>query len=245
MEYDLSVVIPTYKEANNIQLLVPDIENVIRKEGLRGEIVIVDDYSGDGIESVIAELCKTFHNINLIVRNGVRGLASAWHDGMEASRGKKIAIMDADLAHDACYLPQMFHALKNSDMVIGSRYIKGHQVLMKDKSFLALCASLVGQVVIRIILGIQPTDISHSFRMFKREVFEELRNDLHCDGNMMMVEFTYKAIINSFRVSEIPVIYGERKFGETKLNLSKETINFFKGLIYLRRSYRPNMNREK
>ena len=243
MDYDLSVVIPTYKEAPNIEVLIPQIEEVFKALELKGEIVIVDDNSGDGIEAVVQNFNETYQNINLVVRTDQRGLASAWLDGMAASRGTRIVIMDADLCHDPKYLGPMLERLQDADMVIGSRYMDGKEAPMEGKSFLATYLSKLGQTLVRKALGLTLTDMSHSFRMFHREVFLAVKDELVCDGNVMMMEFLYKSILKGFRVSEIPIRYGERKFGNTKLNVFTQGLKFLKALFYMRFIYKGDVAR--
>lgn len=230
----LSIVIPTYKEAENIRILIPKIEETLESIGIQGEIIIVDDDSQDGIVEFIETLKPRYNNISLIVRNGVCGIASAWLEGMNASRGSKIVIMDADLCHDPCYFQPMLEKLKEYDMVIGSRYMPGHETQMLGKSFIAVFVSKLGQIMYRWILQQNLRDSSHSFRMCHREVYLSLKDDLRFDGNVMMMEFAFKTIRAGFRVVEIPVTYGERIYGETKLEIPTQGLKFLKALFYLR-----------
>ena len=169
----LSVVIPTFAEAENIRQLCPWIARVMRGAGIRTEIVVVDDYSGDGTE----EWAQASHgwvgegiDFRFICRKKQRGLVSAWQRGAAEARAGIIAIMDADLCHDPAYLPQMFEALVVKDMVIGSRYLPGQLARMPDKNWLAVVLSRLGQYLCRAVLGLPYRDVSHSFRMFRAEI---------------------------------------------------------------------------
>jgi len=230
----LSVVIPTYKESENIRILIPKIEQEMHNINKEGEIIIVDDNSEDGIVDIVETQNALYHNINLIIRKGTRGIASAWLEGIRACRGEEIVIMDADLCHNPIYFQPMLEVLNIYDMVIGSRYMSEHKVRMENKSFIAVFLSQLGQVLSRWVLRLNQSDMSHSFRMFRREVFIRVGDDLCFNGNVMMIEFTYRATCAGFRITEVPIIYEKRKFGKTKLNVLSQGLLFIKALFYLR-----------
>ena len=230
----LSVVIPTYKEAENIRLLIPQINQVLKSIHLKGEIIIVDDNSKDGIVDIVQTFNSQYKNINLIVRIEKHGIATAWLEGIQTAKGDKVVIMDADLCHDPNDFQLMLEKLNDCDMVIGSRHIPGEKVRMPGKSFIFDLVSEFGQLLFRWIFKLDIYDTSHSFRMFSRKVLLNTVNDLRFDGNVMMIEFTIKAIKAGMRVTEVPVTYGKRQFGKTKLKLFEQGLLFLKALVYLR-----------
>ena len=166
----LSVVIPTYRELENIRVLCPWISRELTQAGISSEIVVVDDDSGDGTAQWA---CQTHDWLNgsvqfsFISRKDERGLVSAWQQGVAQAKGNVIAIMDADLCHDPAYLLVLFESLGQNDMVIGSRYLPGKRANMPDKTPLAALLSRWAQYLCRWALGLSYRDLSHSFRMFR------------------------------------------------------------------------------
>ena len=234
----LSLVIPTYKEAQNIDILLPQIYDALSADFPDLVVIIVDDDSQDGIPEVVKRHNTEFRGIiKLKVRKGKKGLASAWKEGIKLCETPLVGILDADLAHDPKDVSRMVECLtaETLDMVIGSRYLPQHFVEMEGKSFLATRLSLLGQKLVRMFLGLKVNDISHSFRVFKKEVFLKIEPMLECEGNAMMVEFTFHTAKSGFRIGEIPICYGKRKYGTTKLGILKEGLRFLRVLWNLRK----------
>jgi len=179
---DLTVVIPTFKEKNNLKLLIPSTEDLLRKVNCNFQILIVDDNSNDGTSELINQFDKQYHNLRLLVRKDKKGIASAWQDGFSLACSRFIACMDGDLSHDPKYLVSMFEEIKikNCDMVIGSRYLDAFCKDFQGKPFLSRFTSAFGQYIGRFLLGLKQRDISHSFRIFKKEVFEKIKDKLLC-----------------------------------------------------------------
>lgn len=223
----LSVVIPTFNECENLRILIPRIQRVFQENQLDGEIVVVDDNSSDGSQELLKELTRTHSNLVVRIREGAPSIARAWFEGFELASKDNIVCIDGDLCHDPAYFPQMLAEMKSNDLVIGSRYLD-RSMMMKDKSWLASYVSFVGQFLTRMVTGFRETDTSHSFRMFKRSVFEGIKGQLKSEGNVFLIEFLIHAKHNGCRVSEIPIQYGKRVHGETKLRVFRE------GLRYLR-----------
>jgi len=235
----LSIVIPTYKEAENVDILIPQIFNTLSSQISDLRVLIVDDDSQDGIENVIMKHKKVYgEGVQLITRKSEKGLANAWKDGIKQSQSPLVAIMDADLAHDPKELLRMVQEAEGVDMVIGSRYMPEYCVQMEGKAFWASLLSTLGQKICRFLLKITVNDMSHSFRVFKKSVGEKVLPQLQCDGNAMMVEFTFYSYHFGFSVKEIPIHYGKRLHGTTKLGVVREGLKFLKTIMILRRSLR-------
>ncbi|OGF74053.1 hypothetical protein A3J56_01795 [Candidatus Giovannonibacteria bacterium RIFCSPHIGHO2_02_FULL_46_20] len=235
MNYKLSLVIPTFNEEGNIEKLLNKTHDVLKNNAITHELIIVDDGSTDQTRAIIRKLQKEVPEIILIPRDNERGLASALVRGYNNARGKYFGSMDADLAHDPKHLPEMLEILEKNkaDFVIGSRYIKDAQ--FTGKPFMNKLASLVGQMLIKIILGVTAKDTSNNYRIFRREIWERIKNNLHPEGNIMITEIVYLAQKNNFRIIEIPIEYVERRVGKSKLSILQETKSFFKNIYRIKR----------
>ncbi|NIA06533.1 MAG: glycosyltransferase [Actinobacteria bacterium] len=235
--FDLSVVIPTFRELENIRVLCPWIARVTSRAGLRTQIVVVDDDTADGTE----QWARSSHDwisdrtqFRFISRRTVRGLVTAWQHGVSQASADTIVIMDADLCHDPDYLPIMFKALAGHDMIIGSRYLPGRLAHMPDKNWLAVVLSRLAQHLCRFVLRLPYRDLSHSFRMFRRCGGADALQRVLCRGNAAMVEHIYLLHQAGGRIAEIPVSYGKRIHGKTKLRVGREGLGLLGTLLRLR-----------
>ena len=230
----LSLIIPTYNEEGNIEKLLRSTHTILQDNSISHELIIVDDDSKDRTRAIIQKLQQEIPEVVLIPRDNERGLASALVRGYESARGAYLGSMDADLAHDPKHLPEMFSLLETNktDFVIGSRYVKGAS--FKGKPLINKIASIVGQIVIKTLLGVTIKDTSNNYRIFKRAIWETIKNKLHPDGNIMITEIVYLAQKNNFRIAEIPISYVERREGKSKLSIIKETTRFFKNIFRIK-----------
>lgn len=230
----LSIIIPTYNEEENIGELLEKTHDILKAISVSHELIVVDDGSKDKTRMIVKNLAKNAPEIILIERENERGLASAMVKGYNAARGEYLGAMDADLAHNPLCLPDMLSLLesKKTDCVIGSRYVRGAK--FKGKPLLNRVASRVGQYVIQILLGLNIKDTSNNYRIFRRELWENVKNNLHPDGNIMLTEIVYLAYKKQFRICEMPIVYIERRAGKSKLSVFKETKKFFKNIWKIR-----------
>jgi len=224
---ELSVVIPTYNECENLRILIPRIEEVFQGNGIDGEIVVVDDNSTDGSMEALSELARTYDNLVVSVRQGPPSIARAWFEGFSLASKENVVCIDGDLCHDPNYFPPMLAKLDSYDLVIGSRYLD-RSMMVKDKSWLASYVSFVGQILTRFVTGFRETDTSHSFRMFRKTVFLSIKSQLKNEGNVFLIEFLIHAKKNGCRVTEIPIEYGKRVHGETKLRVFREGVRYLR-----------------
>jgi dolichol-phosphate mannosyltransferase len=236
-KYDVSVVVPTYNEKENILKLIPSLESSFKNNKVKGEIIIIDDDSKDETADTARKLNKKYRNIVTIQRKKEKGLASAWFRGYSVAQGDYIATIDADLCHTPKDLMKILRKFPKYDLVIGSRYMKGGSG-MQDKSIISILASKLAQTTTRLLLGIKQTDATHSFRVFKKEVFKNIKNQLDVDGNVFQIALLYFALKKNYKVTEVPITYGKREYGETKLNIIKEGLKFFTTLLSLFIKYR-------
>ena len=165
---ELSIIVPTYNERNNILELVNRLKQCLT--GASWEVIFVDDDSPDGTVERIQALSRSDSRIRCIQRIGQRGLSSACVEGMLASTAPYLAVMDADLQHDENLLPQMLYLLKQgeTDIVVGSRYVKGGGIGEWDKSRAAI--SRLATRLSRLVTPAELSDPMSGFFMLRREV---------------------------------------------------------------------------
>lgn len=226
-------IIPVYNEAQNIESTILFIkESFFSSDYL---ITFVDDNSPDGTASTVFRLKKKYPEIELLQHGKKTGLGAAILYGYNNSKSDYIIGLDADLSQSPVFLKEMNEMIQNgSDMVIGSRYAKGGTVLGKSK--LRLLGSIIMNKIASNLLALDIMDISHTFRIFKREVILKIGNSLKEKGHpSFLIEFTYHAKLNKFKISEYPITFIERtnERGVSKLSASKEIIPFFKTVFKL------------
>jgi dolichol-phosphate mannosyltransferase len=219
----VSIVVPTYREADNLLLLVPRITAAV--EGWPHEIIIVDDNSKDGTDQVVADLRKQGHTLRLIVRTAERGLSSAVLRGFAEAKGKVLVSMDADLSHPPETLPQMIHSLERGDaeFVIGSRYVRGGTTDAEWSWFRKL-NSQVATLMARPFC--RAKDPLAGYFALPRAVFERTEA-LNPIGYKIGLEILVKSVCT--RIVEVPIHFSDRRFGQSKLSL-REQINYLRHL---------------
>jgi len=234
MVIKISVVIPTYNEEGNIEPLLKQVHEVLTADAISHELIVVDDGSRDQTRSRVKNLKSQIPEIVLIERDNERGLASAMVCGYNAARGQYLGAMDADLAHNPIYLVPMIQILDAgaADLIIGSRYLPDSR--FEGKPLANKLASVIGQFLIKIILGVKAKDTSNNYRVFRREIWGKINKRLHPNGNIMLTEIIYLTQRQGFRISEIPIIYKERRAGKSKLNLLEETWRFGKNILKIK-----------
>lgn len=221
------IIIPTYNEIGNIKNIVSEIRNVLSSYDY--SILIIDDNSTDGTKDVVLKLAEQNENIFLINREGKLGLASAYIEGFKfglENNFDAMIQMDADFSHNPKYLPEMFDKLANYDVVIGSRNIKGGSVV--GWSFLRNFISKGGSLYSKIILGCTINDLTGGFNGWKKDALKKINLDsIISKGYSFQIEMKYKAFKNKLNIIEFPIIFEDRKFGESKM--SKDI--FFEALL--------------
>ena len=209
---DLTVVIPTYNEAENIPILVERIFKVFHEHSLDGEVIIVDDNSPDGTWEVARQL-KGTHNLGVLRRVDKRGLSSAVLDGFQMAKGKIIGAMDADLSHPPEKIPELIRPIMigESDLVIGSRYIKGGNT--ENCSFRRKVSSKIATLAVTGLTNIK--DPMSGFFFLRKDVIEgvEISPKGFKIGLEILVKGKYK------NVSEVPILFKDRKYGKSKLSI--------------------------
>ncbi len=214
----ITLVLPTYNEADNLPKLVPMLMDL----PLDLKILVVDDYSPDGTGQIAEDLAvKYAGRIQVLHRKGPRGLGRAYVLGFEhALKGDCAAIaqMDSDFSHPPEKLPALAAMLETCDLALGSRYIPGGGV---DENWPAWRKALSrwANFYARSILGIPVHDVTGGFRLWRRELLERIPyHDVVSNGYIFLVEILYLARLNGARFGEVPIYFADRKWGESKMN---------------------------
>jgi len=210
------VIIPTYNEKDNIQKLIRDIY------GLNPaiHILVVDDNSPDGTSAIVKQLKNEFKNLFLLERQGKLGLGTAYIAGFKFAlqNGYHFVFeMDADFSHDPREIPSFLEAIKDADIVIGSRYCKGVNVINWPLSRLVL--SIFANRYTRFITGLPLHDSTGGYKCFRREVLQAIDLDrISSGGYSFQIEVNFIAWKKGFRLKEIPIIFIDRTIGKSKMS---------------------------
>ncbi|MEN2997575.1 MAG: polyprenol monophosphomannose synthase [Brevinematia bacterium] len=210
------VVVPTYNEVENISRLIKEILDSFDK----ADVLVVDDNSPDGTAEVVKKEFENNERVNLLVRNGKRGLGRAYVDGFKwgLSREYRYLIgMDADFSHDPKEIPNFYNYLQEYDVVVGSRYINGIRVLNWDLKRLII--SQLGSLYARVVTGLKLTDMTGGYNGYRAEVLRSIDLDkIDSNGYAFQIELKYRSYVKGFRIVEIPIVFKEREKGTSKMN---------------------------
>ena len=212
---ELSIVVPTFKERDNVPLLVEKLARTLA--GVEWEAIFVDDNSPDGTAAVARGIGETDSRVRCVRRIGRRGLAGACIEGMLASQARYVAVMDADLQHDEALLTAMLARVRaDADLVVASRYVDGGSAVGLSSAKREQ-ASRLSTAVARRLLGVTLSDPMSGFFMMRRDRFEELAPQLSSQGFKILLDIVATAR-GSLRIAELPFVFGERRHGESKLD---------------------------
>jgi len=211
------VIFPTYNEKQNILAIIEAVfgQNI---EGL--EILVVDDNSPDGTGDLVAAQAGREPRLHLLRRDKKMGLGTAYVAGFRYALARdyeRIIEMDADFSHDPKDLSRLLEASAASDIVIGSRYITGVNVVNWPLKRLLL--SMFASYYTRSITGLPLRDCTAGFKCFRREVLETIELDrIQSDGYSFQIEMNFRAWVKGFRILEIPIIFVDRAAGTSKMS---------------------------
>jgi dolichol-phosphate mannosyltransferase len=212
---ELSVVVPTFKERDNVPLLVEKLARTLA--GVDWEVVFVDDNSPDGTAAVARKIGESDARVRCVRRIGRRGLSGACIEGMLASQAKFVAVMDADLQHDETLLTAMLARVRTDvDLAVASRYVDGGSAAGLSSAGREQASRLSTQIA-RRLLGVTLTDPMSGFFMMRRDRFEELAPQLSSQGFKILLDIVATAR-GSLHIAELPFVFGERQHGESKLD---------------------------
>jgi dolichol-phosphate mannosyltransferase len=213
---ELSVVVPTFKERDNVPLLVGKLARTLA--GIDWEVIFVDDNSPDGTAVAARAIGATDDRVRCIRRIGRRGLAGACIEGMLASQARYVAVMDADLQHDERLLTGMLEKLRSdTDLAVASRYVAGGSAAGLSSAGREH-ASRLSTTLAQRLLGVTLSDPMSGFFMIRRERFEELAPRLTTQGFKILLDIAATAR-GSLRIAELPFVFAERQHGESKLDI--------------------------
>ncbi len=210
------VIVPTYNELENLPRLIP----AVLSQDQSIHILVVDDGSPDGTGEFVKEEMKKNDRIHLLEREKKMGLGTAYIAGFKYALQNNydcVFEMDADFSHDPNELKNFLIAIKDNDLVLGSRYINGVRVLNWPMARLLL--SFFASVYTRLITGLPVRDATGGFKCFRRKVLESIDLDkIKSNGYSFQIEMTFKAFAKGFKIKEIPIIFIDRVKGKSKMS---------------------------
>ena len=210
------VIIPTYNESENITRIL----SRTRKAVPDAHILVADDNSPDGTGKLADEVAASDDHVHVMHRLGKEGLGAAYLAGFEwgLNAGYDVLVeMDADGSHQPEQLPQLLDALSEADLVLGSRWVKGGEVLNWPKSREIL--SRGGNLWTRLALGIPLRDATGGYRVFRRKTLLGLGLDnVASAGYCFQVDLAWRALKAGFKVVEVPITFIEREYGDSKMS---------------------------
>ncbi len=241
-----SIILPTYNERDNLPLITQFIHDAFTAANVPYEIVVVDDSSPDNTLDVAKSLQQVFgqEQFRIVSRPAKLGLGSAYSAGLKASSGQRIILMDADLSHHPKYIPEMIAVMdgncvgngggvskKKPDIVSGTRYRKGGGVAGWDtKRKLTSCgANFLASFLLRTGGA---SDLTGSFRLYERRAIEQILPQVKCTGYAFQMEILVRAHKAGMIIGEVPIIFVDRIYGESKLG-TNEILLYLKGLLNL------------
>lgn len=214
----ITIIIPTYNEAENLPKLVSALFSL----NLNLRLLIVDDNSPDGTGEIADTLSADYpERVEVLHREGKLGLRTAYLSGIGlalATDTDAIAQMDADFSHEPERLLEMAEMLKNRDVVLGSRYVPGGRVDANWPRW-RKALSAFGNFYARTILGFKLRDVTTGYRLWRRETLEGMPlNRIQSSGYVFLVEMAYMAYSLGYRFGEVPIYFADRQWGKSKMS---------------------------
>jgi dolichol-phosphate mannosyltransferase len=229
------VMIPTFNEGGNIEALIQEILAVPLQHDLF--VLVVDDNSPDGTGEIVARLEGEDARVRLLSRKDRRGRGLAGIAGFKKSltlNPDYVIEMDGDGSHQPRFIPALLEQAREDDVVLGSRYAKGGKDA--DRPLHRRFITVLVRAFIRRRFHLPVRDVSSGFRCFRREVLEKIGlDDLVSVGPSLVLEILYKAYLLNFRIAEVPIIFVDRKQGQTKLTMRTLVQTLFMTFKFKRR----------
>jgi dolichol-phosphate mannosyltransferase len=239
------IVLPTYDEAENLEAMIAAVVPIMReargRDGFR--VLVVDDDSPDGTGRIADRLASEHPEVRVLHRTERQGLGPAYLAGFADALGggaSHVMEMDADFSHEPHDLPRLLAAAEHADLVLGSRYVRGGVVT--DWGLVRRIVSRGGSWYARRVLGLEVRDLTGGFKCFRREVLEAIDlPTIRSRGYAFQVELTYRAVRAGFRVTEVPIVFRDRRLGRSKMSwrIAAEAMVLVPQLRRSSRSVRP------
>jgi dolichol-phosphate mannosyltransferase len=211
------VVIPTYNERENLSRLVP----LVLQQDPRLDILIIDDASPDGTGQLADDLAADEPRLQVLHRPGKLGLGTAYLEGFRWALARDydaVFEMDADFSHDPAHIPQFLDAIRDFDVVLGSRYLHG-RVTVVNWPIPRLLLSYAANVYARLVTGLPVTDATGGYKCFRRRVLETVDLDrVGSEGYSFQIEMSLRAWRKGFALGEIPIVFADRDEGQSKMS---------------------------
>jgi dolichol-phosphate mannosyltransferase len=216
------ICLPTYNEAENLERMVRALGEERSAHSLELSVLVIDDSSPDGTGDIADRLAEELEWVQVLHRTSKDGLGRAYLAGFQVALdagAQLIMEMDCDFSHDPKDVHRLVAASADADVVIGSRNVPGGGVT--GWPWYRLVISKGGSFYARTILGLRVRDMTAGFKLFRRRVLETLDlSGIEASGYMFQIELKYRAVKAGFRIREVPVMFIDREFGESKMNSS-------------------------
>jgi dolichol-phosphate mannosyltransferase len=211
------VIIPTYNERENLEAMVAAVHEHLPE----ADLLVVDDGSPDGTGALADEMAARDRRVSVLHREKKQGLGTAYVAGFRralASDYEFVFEMDCDFSHDPKYLPVLLAAARDgADLVLGSRYVQGGGTV--NWGPMRKLISRGGSLYARTILGVPVRDLTGGFKCFRRRVLETIDlATVSAQGYGFQIEMTYRALKLGFRVEEVPIVFVDRRVGQSKMS---------------------------
>jgi len=210
------ICLPTYDERENLDPIVA----AIHRAAPEVDVLVVDDASPDGTGALADALAARDGRVHVLHRAGKEGLGRAYLAGFAwaLARGYGLVLeMDADFSHDPRHLPELLAAARGADLVLGSRWVPGGRTVGWGLG--RKLVSRGGSLYARTILGLSVRDLTGGFKCFRREVLEAIDlGSVECTGYAFQIELTWRALRRGFRVVEVPIVFADRRAGQSKMS---------------------------
>ncbi|XP_062164278.1 dolichol-phosphate mannosyltransferase subunit 1 [Alnus glutinosa] len=227
-----SIIIPTYNERLNIALVVYLVFKHLRDVDF--EIIVVDDGSPDGTQEVVKQLQQVYGEDRILLRARPKklGLGTAYSHGLKHASGNFVVIMDADLSHHPKYLPSFIKKQleTGASIVTGTRYVNGGGV--HGWNLMRKLTSRGANVLAQTLLWPGVSDLTGSFRLYRKSVLEDIIRSCVSKGYVFQMEMIVRASRKGYHIEEVPITFVDRVYGSSKLGGS-EIVEYLKGLAYL------------
>ena len=226
-----SVIMPTYNERENLPLMMSMLNKSFEEAGVDYEVIVVEDNSPDGTLQIAEELQTVYGRNHLIVhsRPGKMGLGSAYRDGLKKCSGEYVFVMDADMSHHPKNIPDFIKRQKetNVDIVTGTRYALGGGIAGWDLTRILI--SRGANLLADVLLTPGVSDLTGSFRLYKKTVLEDLMQSVKGKTYVFQMEVIVRALRKGYTITEVPIIFVDRLYGESKLG-ANEIVSYLSGL---------------